>query len=53
MSSAHQVPVVELKQIISSGLETDTEDMVQQVKDELGYRLDICRVAGGACIKNL
>ena len=45
--------VVELKQRISSALETVTEDMVQRVWDELGYRLDVCRVAGGAHIENL
>ena len=45
--------VVELKQRISSALETVTENMVQQVWDELGYRLDVCRVAGGANIENL
>ena len=38
--------VVELKQRISSALETVTEDMLQRVWDELGYRLDVCRVAG-------
>ena len=45
--------VVELKQRISSALETTTEDMRQQVWDELGYRLDVCRVAGGAHIEKL
>ena len=45
--------VVELKQRISSALETDTENMVQRVWDELDYRLDVCRVAGGAHIENL
>ena len=45
--------VVELKQRISSALETVTEDMLQRVWDELGYRLDVCRVAGGAHIENL
>ena len=45
--------VVELKQRISSALETVTEDMLQRVWDELGCRLDVCRVAGGAHIENL
>ena len=45
--------VVELKQRISSALETVTKDMLQQVWDELGYRLDVCHVAGGAHIENL
>ena len=45
--------VVELKQRISSALETVTEDTLQRVWDELGYRLDLCRVAGGAYIENL
>ena len=45
--------LVELKQKISSALETVTEDMLQQVWDELGYRLDVCHVAGGAYIENL
>ena len=46
--------VVELKQRISSALETVTEDMLQQVWDQLGYRLvDVCRVAGEAHIENM
>ena len=45
--------VVELKQRISSALETVTEDMLQRIWDELGYRLDVCRGAGEAHIENL
>ena len=45
--------VVELKQRIFSALETVTEDMLQRVWDELGYRPDVCHVAGGAHIENL
>ena len=39
---------VELKQRISLALETDTEDMVQRVRDEFGYRLDQGWVTGKA-----
>ena len=45
--------IVELKQRISSALETVTKDMLQRVWDELGYRLDVSHVAGGAHIENL
>ena len=44
---------MELKQRIFSALETVTEDTLQRVWDELGYRLDLCRVAGGAHIENV
>ena len=45
--------VMELKQRISSALETVTEDMLQRIWDELGYCLDVCRVAEGTHIENL
>ena len=45
--------VVELKKRISTALETVTKNTLQRVWDELGYRLDLRRVAGGAYIKNL
>ena len=45
--------VVELKQSISSAIETVTENMLQRVWDELGNRLHVFRVAGGAHIENL
>ena len=44
---------VELKQRITSALETVTEEVLQRLWDELDYRLDVCRVAGGACMENL
>ena len=40
--------IEEMKQRITAALETVTEDMLQQVWHELEYRLDVCRVTGGA-----
>ena len=45
--------VVELKQRISLALDTVTENVLQRVWDELGYRVDACRVARGTRIENL
>ena len=45
--------LVELKQKITSALETVTEDMLLRAWDELNHHLDVCHVAGGAHIKNL
>jgi len=43
----------ELKQRITAALETVTQDMLQRVWQELDYRLNVCRVTGGAHIENL
>jgi len=45
--------VNELKQRISIALETVTQDMLHRVWEELDYRLDVCRVTGGARIEHL
>ena len=45
--------VNDLKQRITTALETVTQDMLQRVWEELGYRLDMCRVSGGAHIEHL
>ena len=36
-----------------AALETVTQDMLQRVWQELDYRLDVCRVTGGAHIEHL
>ena len=43
----------ELKQRITIALEAVTQNMLHHVWDELDYRLDVCRVTGGALIKHL
>ena len=43
----------EMKERITAALETVTEDMLQRVWHELEYRLNVCRVAGGARIEHL
>ena len=43
----------ELKQRITIALETVTQDMLHRVWEELDYRLDVCRVTGGARIERL
>ena len=45
--------VNELKQRITIALKTVTQDMLHRVWEELDYRLDVCRVTGGAHIKHL
>ena len=45
--------VNEFKQRITIALETVTQDMVHRVWEELDYRLDVCRVTGGAHIEHL
>ena len=45
--------VNELKQRITIALETVTQDMLHRVWEELDYRLDVCRVTGGAHIEHL
>ena len=45
--------IEEMKQRITAALETVTEDMLQRVWYELEYRLNVCRVTGGAHIEHL
>ena len=45
--------IEEMKQSITAALETVTEDMLQRVWLELEYRLNMCRVTGGAQIQHL
>ena len=45
--------VEELKKRITATLETVTKDMLQRVWHEFDYRLDVCRVTGGAHIEHL
>ena len=45
--------IEEMKQRITAALETVTKDMLQRVWHELEYRLDVCRVTGGAHIEHL
>ena len=45
--------IEETKQRIAAALETVTEDMLQRVWHELEYRLNVCRVTGGAHIEHL
>ena len=43
----------EMKERITAALDTVTEDMLQQIWHELKYRLNVCRVTGGAHIEHL
>ena len=45
--------IEEMKQRITAALEIVTKDMLQRVWHELEYRLDVCRVTGGAHIEHL
>ena len=45
--------IEEMKERITAALETVTEDMLQRVWHELEYRLNVCRVTGGAHIEHL
>ena len=45
--------IEEMKQRITSALETVTKDMIQRVWHELEYRLYVCRVTSGAHIEHL
>ena len=45
--------IEEMKQRITAALETVTKDMLQRVWHELEYRLDVCRVTGGAHFEHL
>ena len=43
----------ELKQRITIALQTATQDMLQRAWEELGYRIDVCSVSGGAHIEHV
>ena len=43
----------ELRQRITTTLQTATQDMLLRVWEQLGYRIDVCRVSGGAIIGHL
>ena len=45
--------ILELKVQIRTAIETITADMVQTVRNELGYRVDVCRITKGAHIEHL
>ena len=45
--------IEEMKQRITAALETVFKDMLKRVWHELEYRLDVCRVTGGAHIEHL
>ena len=45
--------IEELKRRINTALETVTQDMLHRVWEELDYRLDMCRISGGAHIEHL
>ena len=44
--------IEEMIQRITAALETVTKDMLQRVWHEFKYRLDMCRVTGGAHIEH-
>ena len=45
--------IEEMKQRITAALENVTKDMLKRDWHELEYRLDVCRVTGGAHIEHL
>ena len=45
--------IPELKVQIRPAIQTITADMIQTVWDELGYRVDVCRITVGAHIEHL
>ena len=58
MGLRHYVPplpasILELKVRIRTAIETVTADMLQTVRNELDYRVDVCRVTKGAHIEHL
>jgi hypothetical protein len=48
-----QLHIDELKLIITVAIEKIDRNMLERKWDELGYRLDICRVTNGAHIEHL
>ena len=51
----HPLPasIPELKVRIRTAIETITADMLQTVRNELDYRVDVCRITRGAHIEHL
>ena len=51
----HPLPasIDELRQKITSALDSVTGDMLQRVRQKLKYRLDVCRAISGAHIEHL
>jgi len=47
------VCIPELKVLIRTATETITADMLQTVRNEIDYRVDICRITNGAHIEHL
>jgi len=45
--------IPELKVRIRTAIENITADMLQTVWNELGYRVDVCRITNGAHIEHL
>ena len=45
--------LVEIRQRITTALQTVTQDMLQRVLEELKYRIDVCRVSGEGHIEHL
>jgi len=45
--------IPELKVRIRTAIETITADMLQTVWNEIGYRVDVCRITKSAYIENL
>jgi len=45
--------IPELKVRIKIAIETITADMLQTVQNELGYRVDVCRITKGAHVEQL
>ena len=45
--------IPELKVRIPTAIETSTADVLQTVWNELGYRVDVCRITKGARIEHL
>ena len=45
--------IPELKVRIRTAIETITADMLQTVRNELDYRVDVCRITKGAHIEHL
>jgi len=45
--------IPELKARIRTATETITADMLQTVRNEIDYRVDVCRITNGAHIEHL
>ena len=45
--------IEELKEIITTALQTVAQDMLHRAWEELEYRIDVCQVSGGAHTEHL